>query len=156
MCSDMYSINVFYWYVQHKVSVFFDIDQLDIPIQGTCIVLVPKSMPKHFIYNKVLLCYSHIVANILANMTIWNSRQIRRKWYDWPGEILNKIRPYKWLRMLANVLRMPLRMLRMVTIALRMKRLHNANVWQTAYTHLDNVTKHGRVSNVTWTCSQTG
>jgi hypothetical protein len=28
------------------------------------------------------------VANILVNIQIWNLRQIRRKWYDWPGEIL--------------------------------------------------------------------
>ena len=37
-------------------------------------------------------CCSHSWANILANIKKWNSRQNRRKWYDWPGEILKK----KW------------------------------------------------------------
>jgi hypothetical protein len=51
------------------------------------------------------------------NMRIWNSRQIRRKWYDCPGAILKIMRPYKWLQMLANVLQMPLRILQMLANA---------------------------------------
>jgi hypothetical protein len=103
------------------------------------------------------LCYSHTVANILANMKIWNSRQIRRKWYDWPGEILKKIRPNGYeslrisyecpcescdcLRMPLRIicecyecLRMPLWILRMLANALRIKRLHNACVANCIYT----------------------
>ena len=63
-------------------------------------------------------CCSHTKANILANMKNWDSRQIHRKCYEWPGEILNKVRPYKYLRMLANFLRILLRMLRMLTNAI--------------------------------------
>jgi hypothetical protein len=101
----------------------------------------------------ICLCYSHTVANILANMNIWNSRQIRRKLYDWPGEIVNKIRPYKWFRMLVNVLRMP----RQFYECLRMPYERNkctTHAWRIAYKLLDNSTNHGRVSQITWTCSQ--
>ena len=41
---------------------------------------------------------THTVANILANVKIWYSWQIRQKWYDWPGKLLKQARPYKCLR----------------------------------------------------------
>ena len=44
------------------------------------------------------------MANILANVNKLYSRQIRQWWYDWPGELLKQVRPYKWLRLLANFL----------------------------------------------------
>jgi hypothetical protein len=81
-------------------------------------------------------------------------------WLTWRNT--EKMRHYTWLRMLANVIRMPLRILRMPLRCLRCLRcLHTpyewndytTHAWRIAYKRLDNVTKHGRVSQVTWTCS---
>ena len=59
--------------------------------------------------NIVLL--SHC-GEYLANVKHLYSRLIRQKWYDCPGELLEKVRPFKWLRMLPNFLRIPANFLR--------------------------------------------
>ena len=84
-------------------------------------------------------CYSHTLENILANVQIWYSRQIRQKSYDWPGELLKQMRPYKCLRMLANFLRILANFIRSLRLLnnqfaeflvnpLRMLRILTANV----------------------------
>jgi hypothetical protein len=79
-------------------------------------------------------------------VNIWNTRLIRRKWYDWPEEILKIMRPYKWLQMLENFLRMPLRILQMLANAFAnaCERTYTWNdytthAWRIAYKHLSNV-----------------
>ena len=57
--------------------------------------------------RKMIAIHSQVFVSIRGR-----SRQIRQKIYDCPGELYWKARPYKWLRMLANFLRIPANFLR--------------------------------------------